>query len=279
MEEPTYFITEVWRNGSDYLLERRVYYVDRSKGLAGHTGAMWRDGRTYNVSWEGEDMTTPVSEWMLNTYMDEQNFQTWDTDYTWFDSQVEGVAKEGNRITILERYEYNNDFELIETVLTFDDAGRITEIRRSLLPTRYCAEDDKLTDAILVVFDTSGEEIGRTIRAQDLSGVGSFSWKEEQELYTAPENGVRTKNFHNTAPVSMATPEAVIDRAAKDCTLPAADGIEPGTNLMQVFYDREAHMWKVEFTASWDDRIYQAVYLDEQGITCRTVTLQRETEY
>ena len=33
-------------------------------------------------------------------------------------------------------------------------------------------------------------------------------------------------------------------------------------------------MWKVEFTASWDSSIYQAVYLNTNGITQMTVTLQ-----
>ena len=48
---------------------------------------------------------------------------------------------------------------------------------------------------------------------------------------------------------------------------------------MEVFRDPESGMWKVSFTASWDDRICQDVYLDSQGITRMTVTLELEVEY
>ena len=88
---------------------------------------------------------------------------------------------------------------------------------------------------------------------------------------------MRTKNFVNSSAAAMKDTQAVIDRAIRDCTLPAEGGMEPGTNMANAFYDSDAGMWKVEFTASWDGSIYQAVYMNSQGITVMT-TMARAVE-
>ncbi len=82
---------------------------------------------------------------------------------------------------------------------------------------------------------------------------------------------MRTTNFANATAATMSSTGAVIDRALRDCTLPTSAGLEPGTNVAQAFYDEEARMWKVEFTATWDSSVYQAVYMDASGITRMTV--------
>lgn len=60
-----------------------------------------------------------------------------------------------------------------------------------------------------------------------------------------------------------------MDIAAADCTLTqdiTMVCVDRYYNIVTVFFDEEAKMWKVVFSDSQDD-YYQAVYLNEQGIT------------
>ena len=274
-----YSVDQFWKSGRDYLAEYKTYTLDNPRQLRSFSGAMWRDGKTYNMSWSGETVTGPVTEMTQNTYMDQFHFVTvWESDYIWYDSQVEGVVEDGNQITILESYDFNEDYEQKETLLTFDGEGKIASMRRAYLPKRNCAESEKVIEAELVVFDSVPGEIEALIAGQKLSVPPAFSWEEDQTAYPAGSGEVRTKNFVNTQAQTILCAQDAIDIALADCTLPASAGLEPGTNMMQAYYDETAKMWKVEFTASWDDSIYQAVYLDSQGITRLVVTLDPEAE-
>ncbi len=94
-----------------------------------------------------------------------------------------------------------------------------------------------------------------------------------------PGEGIRTKNFVNATPGTMGDALSIIERAKKDCTLPMVMDMEPGTNIAEVFYDADAKMWKVEFASSWDSSIYEAVYIDNQGITKLTVQKELSVDY
>ena len=122
-----------------------------------------------------------------------------------------------------------------------------------------------------MVYDTSEADIAALIHRQNLNTPNTFSWEEDIANLDENPAGKRTKNFVNNKPQTISGPEEAIAIAIKDCTLLASVGLEPGTNMSTVFYDPDAKMWKVEFTASWDDTIYQAVYLNDQGITQLTV--------
>jgi len=109
----------------------------------------------------------------------------------------------------------------------------------------------------------------------DLTAVPSFDWNSERALLEGAE-GVKTKNFVNSTYVTLANAQAAIDRAILDCTLPAVAGMEPGTNMSKAYFDPAEKMWKIEFTASWDDGIYQAVYMNDRGVTVLTSTVRPE---
>ena len=222
-------------------------------------------------------MDSPLSQWNTNTYMDLTNFQLWSFNYEWYDGQVEDVFRDGNNIVIQSVYDFSDEYEAKQLVLSFDSDGNLLGVRKLYLPTRNCAERDKVVEAELAVIRDSREEIAAVINGIDLTATPSFDYAGEMAILERQQAGTRTKNFVNTTAVTMADTQAVIDRAIRDCTLPAEGGMEPGTNMAKAFYDSEARMWKVEFTASWDGSIYQAVYMDSRGITVMT-TMARAVE-
>ena len=128
--------------------------------------------------------------------------------------------------------------------------------------------------------DKSQEEIPQLCldALEELRGRDSYavrvqsSGESANPSYSADLYIIQTEGFVNTAPAAAAGAEQAAQRAMAECTLPAAAGLDLGFNKTTVYYDSEAGMWKVEFTASWDDEIYQAVYMDNQGLTRMTVT-------
>ena len=271
-----YFMTtEVWNVGDYWLSDTR--YVDRndSSYLHGRRGGMMRGGTSYDLTWAGDGVNGPVAEWNANTYMDETNFTLWSFKFEWYDSQVESVTRQGNKIIIQEIYDFSDQYEVTQTVLTLNENGTLGGMRRLYLPTRDCADSEVVVDADMVVLNDSGEQIRETIIGVDLTAVPAFDWNSEKAMLEGAE-GTRTQNFVNSAQTTLQGAQAAIDRALKDCTLSAAAGMEPGTNVSSAYFDESAKMWKIVFGASWDDSIYQAVYMTDRGVTVLTSTLRPE---
>ncbi len=273
-----YMTTEVWKQGKDYLQLDLYPYLDGS-GYWGKRGGMWRGGIRYDLEWAGDTVSSPLASWQTNTYMTEFNFTMWSSPFEWYDAQVEQVTKEGNRIIIQSCYDFDDRFEASQSVLQLDDRGNLVGMVKRYLPTRGCSEQEMVVEQEFTVRGTSAQEIRKVIDGQDLTKVPEFSWEEDSARYPAGSDNVRTRNFLNNEAVTMAGVNAVIQRALRDCTLPAAAGMEPGTNVSRAYFDPEERIWKVEFTASWDSTVYQAVYLTEQGITVLTVTLEMEPAF
>lgn len=190
-----------------------------------------------------------------------------------WDGRIQGIREEGNSIIV----ELSDNWEELgfqypshgEVVFTFDENDKLTGIKDYTVYGEHA--DDYELEAELVVYDTSEADIAAIIEQQNVTTPNSFSWEEDSAKANDSAFSCRTKNFVNTTPKTISSPSDAINIALKDCTLPASAGMEPGTNMSKAFYDEGAKMWKVEFTASWDDRIYEAVYLNDQGITQLTV--------
>ncbi len=268
-----YMTTETWKHGADYLQLDLYPYYDGS-GYWGKRGGMWRSGIRYDLEWAGDTVSSPIASWETNTYMTEFNFTMWASPFEWYDAQVEQVTKEGNQIIIQSYYDFDDRFEASQSVLQLDDEGKLVGMVKRYLPTRGCSEQEMVVEQEFTVRDTSAAEIRKIIDGQDLTRIPEFSWEEDKEKYPAGSDNVRSRNFLNNEAVTMSGTNAVIQRALLDCTLPAAAGMEPGTNVSKAYFDPVERIWKIEFTASWDSTVYQAVYLTEQGITVLTVTLE-----
>ena len=99
-----------------------------------------------------------------------------------------------------------------------------------------------------------------TEKAVDISGVKSFSFKDESKIWEGANSGAIKSGFENTTETSITNKEQAIAQAEK----------EGQTNIKydnaEVFYDTSAKMWKVHFS----NDSYEggpAIIMDEKGIT------------
>jgi len=268
--------SEIWKSGKDYL----EAYESRSSedgSLMGSGGLLWRNGVKYNLTWKDSGTPGEVADWVVNTYVDEVNYQLWSSSFELFDGKPYDITRQGNDILVVNTDTSLSNYGLSrsEILFSFYPDGRFA----GAVKTNIREDGEVSVDAQVEVLDTSTEEIRRQLDAPDVSVPGAFSWEADQAAYPEGTEGVRTGDFRNTSPVTVATPLDAINRAIRDCNLPPDGGDDPGTNMFRAFYDESAKMWKVEFTASWDDRIYQAVYMTSEGVTVRTVTLELEADY
>lgn len=273
-EDAHYYTTEVWRSGGNYL-EELLYYRYSDGSLTSNMGNMLRDGVNYNLVWESGSSRNRVADWSVNTFLGEGNFRMWAASFQLYDRYDYDFFQNGNVITAVLPGPSYRDYASTELAFTFDGDGRLTDA----VYTIVTETGQRITESELRVLSDSPEEIRQYLDRQDVTTVLAFSWETDQKAYPEDTEGVRTEDFRNTSPVTLSTPLDAIDRAIRDCTLPADGSDDPGTNIFQVSYDEDAKMWKVEFTSSWDRRLYQAVYLTADGITVRTVTLEPQTEY
>ena len=263
-----YMTTEVWKNGEDYLSDTR--YVNRSNPstLEARRGAMVRDGSRYDLEWSQDDVTSAVSGWKANTYLDETNFQLWSFALEWYDARVEDIVQNGNQISIIEKYDFNDLYENTEITLTFDDDGKLIAMTRAYLPTRNCAQKDKDIDVEVVVRNTSAADIAKTIDNQDLSKPMSFSYADDVAAYPDAQKS----GFKNTSTQNITSIEDAIRIASAECTLKTHEPDGEAYNIVEVLYDSSAKIWKVIFMWSQNTDEPQYIYLNEQGITQMIVT-------
>ena len=264
-----YMTTETWKDGANYLSDTRYINKKNPDVLEGRRGGLIRNGSRFDLEWSGDSVTSPIASWQSNTYMEESTFRIWTYRYEWYYARVEDVIQHGNQISIIEKYDFDDQFVNTEITLTFDEEGKLVAMTRGYLPTRDCAEKDKVIELEMVVRDTAAAEIAKVIDGQDLSKPMSFSYKQD----VAEHPDAQTSGFENTIAKTIESMEDALEIAAKECTLEPQIGIsDDGYNMTKVYYDESAKMWKVEFMYSANDDIYQAVYLDAKGITKMIVT-------
>lgn len=273
-----YIVTEIWCSGNDRLSEQQ-YILKADNSLKDHSGLLYRNGTYYDLTWDDANAENAVTSWNTNTYADSFNFELALTNFTLWDGRIADILEDGNTITVILQMDWEElNFQYpahYEVVFTFDDSGKLTNIKEFAVYGEN--GDDYELQAELVVHDYSEQDIANLINRQNVTTPNSFSWEEDSAAFEENSMSIRRKNFVNTTAQTVNSPADAVEIARKDCTLPASGGIEPGTNMSKAYYDTAAKMWKVEFTASWDDSIYQAVYLNDKGIT--QITVQKTGNY
>lgn len=261
----SFFTQEAWKYGEDYLGDQK--YMDDTDGTArmvGRSTYLLRGGIGYDLEPTGEETVTEITAWKRVDYLDENNFHLWDAIVKVREVSVGEIYADGNEIVILEKTGMESD-RYAELKYTFDEQGNLQSVVYSYLPEKDCAEEEKQVSHILQVHDTPSEEIQKTIAGMDVGKPASFSWTEDQALYPDAQR----EGFVNTRTRTISSWEDAVDIAAADCTLTQDITMaceDRYYNIVTVFFDEEAKMWKVVFSDSQDD-YYQAVYLNEQGIT------------
>ena len=261
-----YLQEEIWKQGNDYIEVTSYPLRSNLSEMKSVSGSLWRNGKYYGLEWSGDPFTSPLSSWWLSAdgYRDGSNLDMWTFGFQWYDAQVEEVVQEGNTIRILEAYDFDNRYQYTEISLTFDENGSLKGMVSSYLPRRNCAQSEKTVREELVVFDTPATEIRDVIQRQDVSNPTPFSYAEDQAKY--PD--AQTSGFKNTSAKTISNVSDAITLADKECTLPDRNaGVATPYYQMSVYRDAEAGMWKVELYWWQDDECYQAIYMNDQGIT------------
>ena len=257
---------EIWKNGNDYLSVSSYPMRNNLAEMKSVSGSLWRNAKYYGLEWSGDPVTSPVSSWWLSSdgYMGGSNLDLWTFGFTWYDAQVAEVVQDGNTIRILETYDFDTRFQYSEISLTFDDSGNLKGMVQSYLPKRDSTQSDKVIDEEMVVFDTSAAEVRDVIQRQDVSAPIPFSYAED----AANHPDAQTSGFKNTAAKTVSNVNDAIALADKECTLPDRNaGIATPYYQVSVYRDADAGIWKVELFWWQDDECYQAVYMNDQGIT------------
>lgn len=259
-----YYTSTVWKNGDDFLEEMR--YVTKDGKVIDHKGYLFRDGKGYKLTWNGDNVLSGVASWEAAGWLNEGNRDLWTAFFEVHDMTVGEVFCEGNTVQILTGHP-DEDMAYREITYTMDAEGRLISAQTHMLDAISEPLEDHIIDDeaySIEVHNTSDSKIAKVIAAQNVDKPVSFSWTEEQAKYPAGSAGVKTEGFVGTSAqtVNMGN---VVSIARKECTL-------EWQNTAVVFYDEAAKVWKVELGFSQDDTVCQTVYLSSEGITLLIVT-------
>ena len=265
-----YLSQEVWKHGPDYLSITRYPSREDLSQMLNVGGALWRDGRYYGLDWSEDSDIPETYDWWssVDGYMDDTNFTMWSWDFDWSDAQVDLVYEDGNKIHILERYDFSDRYQYSEITLTFDNQGNIAAMTSAYLPSLNSSEAEKVTRVELVVLNTTPAETAAIIDRQDVSHPMDFSYSED--VRNRPD--AQTEGFRNTTAKPVGTIADAIALADKECTMDNIDGFTKPYFQTKVYHDDTAGMWKVELYWWQDDDRYQAIYMTDDGVTQRIVT-------
>ncbi len=265
-----YLSKEILSCGEDYLSVTRYPLRKDMSQMWNVNSGMWRDGKYYGLEWAGEPLASEISSWWLSVdgYMDDSNRDMWTFGLEWYDAKVEVAYQEGNTIHIIETYDFNDQYECTDLTMTLDNSGNLKGITKSYLPTRNCAEKDKVVSEELVVFDTSPAELRKIIDSVDVSAPMAFSYAED----VAANPDAQKIGFKNTAPKTVTTAADALALAHEECTLPQLMEFEKGYCQSQTWFDETAGIWKVHLFW-WQHDTAQTIYMDEQGVTQMIVTV------
>ena len=282
-----YYVTEIWRDGDNYL-ERTTYYLSDGSIYASH-GLLLRDGKGYSLEWDEFDVLSTITEWSRVDWVDSSSFNLWYTSMDVRESNLGEICVDGNVLRFYSYYDWRDENALTEAQIaeldeeyptwnhdytemayTFGEGGELVNIQRTKMLSLDLETADPVVDAILEVHDTSAEEIARIIASQNVSDPPAFSWTEDQAAYA--EIGIKD-GFRNTTEKQITTAQEAIDRARKEIELTADPDYREAYeyNLSNAWYDPDEQMWKVVFRFSQDDHFQMIVYLSCDGITQMTV--------
>lgn len=258
-EEYAYYTSTVWKNGNDFLRARQ--YVQEDGTIIAYDGELFRDGKGYKLTWNGDNVLSGVFSWEKIDWLDETNRDLWFGQMEISDAHVGEIYTEGNTTIMLLGYtDGSGQKDYRKQSFTVDTSGKLLTAKKLWLSEKEGTEEDAHYSIAVEIYDTAPEEIAKVIDAQAVDKPIAFNWVEEQAAHPAGGEGVKSDGFVNTTPQGTVTLENVVAIAQKECTL-------EWQNTAVVFYDETADMWKVELGFSQDSTVCQTVYLDNQGIT------------
>lgn len=273
--DPKFVVSEVWRNGSNWLEASRAYFKSTEE-LSHGTGVMVRDGAAYTLNWVDSDPTKAVTEWESNTYIDEINFNVILNGLEWYDSQLVDISGDAKKVTILLETSWDYyGVEKDELQFAFDDEGNLAGIIRTFLTE----DGSRLVEDELTVLDTTAQEIDAFLDAQDVTSPPYFSWEEDKNS-VGEKDTAKIGGFKNTQQRSSVDVKSVQTLAHAEAPLyEDGYGTIMESNMKTVYYDDSAQMWKVSCKFSFDHTIWHDVYIDQNGVTQLVITREIDPEW
>ena len=148
---------------------------------------------------------------------------------------------------------------------TFDEDGNLQSAVRTLIQKDGST---KIANS-MEVLDTPESEIKKLIESQDVSNPMPFAYADDVTAYPDAQKS----GFENTTPQKVASMADALVLADAECTMKVMDDrTGERYNIIQVFYDEDAGIWKVCLTYSQNPDGNQIIYLNDQGITQMIVT-------
>ncbi len=157
-----HYTIHYYKYGNDYLVERQYMQADGS--LAQRDGYLYRDGKGYALTWEGETLAESESA----DWLDETQRDMWTLPLEIYDTNVGQVTVEGNQTVLLSGIAFADGQEDRFTELCFvrNEQGELIRAALGVIPgTEYTSDQVKLEN-VVEVQDTEEEEIARIIAAQ-----------------------------------------------------------------------------------------------------------------
>ena len=270
---PWIIVHDIYKSEDDFLEDTR--YLDRADHdvWLGRRGTMRRDGQNYGLEWSGREVDTPLRAWNWQSF--DNTWDLWTRIFEWYDSSMVDVREIGREISILmELGEYGHGNKYREIRFYFNGDGSINHIDNLYHPTEGITKmRDKILEDTIFVADTSAADIRSLIESQDVSKPMPFTYAMDVEDF--PD--ARKDGFVNIHPARGVFMETVVELADMECTM---KGMEPGVryNMVEIYRDEEAKMWKVVLRYSQNIGGDQAIYINDEGVTQMIVTYTEEND-
>ncbi len=162
MVEYDHYTMNYWKHGEDYLVERR--YVMEDGSLSQHDGYLYRNGKGYALTWEGDAVLSAPASWERVDWLDETQRNMWSLALEIYDSNVGEVAVDGNGIKLVSGLAIGDGQErFTELRFTKNEQGELAFAQLGAVPGMEYSAGDVEVSATVEVQDTAEKEIAEVI--------------------------------------------------------------------------------------------------------------------
>ena len=271
---PWIIVQHIYKSEDDFMDDTRYLDRDDYNLWIGRRGTMYRDRQNYSLDWTGRENNSPLSYWSRNDFSGTGDL--WVSSYECYDDSIVEVVQTGAEISILMELDKKTDYTYQELRYYFNSDGTINHIDNLYHPTAGITKmQDKVLEDTIRVMDTSSADIRNLIDMQDVSKPVPFSYEMDVDEY--PD--AKKDGFVNTTHRAVGDMETAIRLAEKECTMKVQDALSGERyNVVEVYYDETAKIWKVVLRFSQNIEGDQAIYIDNRGITQMIVTYTEEND-
>lgn len=254
---------EFWKSGNDWVTCYVIKELNADEFNHSGVGHMFRGGIGYGLNWTDGTVSDKPGDWSKLNFVDSRGCDSWCTIFSSAYQYAVDVQKSDDQINIIMSWV---DGEYEELRVFYDSDGNIKRMEYSGIPNLIYSEEDRILYITIEILPTSEEQAAEVLKCIDVTNPSEFSFAEDLQQIESNGYVKKVDGFKN----NTAQGKMNIESAAR---LAAAE-ISSKSNIVKVFYDHSAEIWKVEFTYSQDEDIYYAVYLDNEGVTQLITTKQ-----